>query len=778
MRSKMRNYRLYLNEAWDRTVYNALKSYPNYVYKYGKGDALFNLKYNFHLNDDELLWIIDKCIQKGWMNKGDKEWNIDYLGLNPEVETFTLTEDIDNMKKFYPNIPDDKFQSIVELDPTYKAGSKNAGSYGRWLLALANKNNGNINNVGHIKDLLIRYDSNKKNLKDKDIMKFKSMQEVEDYLNNEDNYNQLTDRQKLRQTQTAVRKSDITKDADLLYEDGEWEVWTPKTYEASCKLGQGTSWCTASTSSDYYYNYYTDYSPLYININKRTGEKYQFHFETSSFMDAEDHAIDVEEFFNKNPNLKNFYIKILKPELDNLKTITFTVSNFANHASNEDISEAFIETFFDSLYGDFYHLDDYFDFDFGSINIQDLDMRSLNDSIREQLKQLGIDVSVDDSEIVKQIKSDVDIEWAFNNAILNGMQRGTIEDAVSDFKIAIQKVFPNGIECNGDVIRVMSDPKTSYSDLLNLYITHDSSYTIEDEYDEKFGRAFSKVFYEPRYGWSGFDEELFRETLEDSLAELIEERKRSNESLFLNHEKLLNESNIGYHYGDLGKADFKHNFGNRSTGGFGTGTYFIGKPVSEIGYKSSYEGRPEHKIDLSKYKLFVPRDYDRAQNLHRGLLWFNNNANQVYVTDFETILDEKSKAINATIDLAYSTNKQDRQRAYKILYKYLSKYENYYDKKELDGATAYDIQDIIRSIYDKLHAEYEEYEDALNSLLSGLSYSVSKDKLAKIIKEVVNDTSDIAPSTLIMQKLGYDGIDTTHIKEMDNFSYGSVVYNL
>ena len=42
----------------------------------------------------------------------------------------------------------------------------------------------------------------------------------------------------------------------------------------------------------------------------------------------------------------------------------------------------------------------------------------------------------------------------------------------------------------------------------------------EDEYAENSGNAFSKIFYEPAYGWSGFDEEVFRETLEDGLANL------------------------------------------------------------------------------------------------------------------------------------------------------------------------------------------------------------------------------------------------------------------
>ena len=52
-----------------------------------------------------------------------------------------LLEDIESMKKYYPNIPDKDFQSLIELDPTYKPGSTTAGNYARWILGLENKGN-------------------------------------------------------------------------------------------------------------------------------------------------------------------------------------------------------------------------------------------------------------------------------------------------------------------------------------------------------------------------------------------------------------------------------------------------------------------------------------------------------------------------------------------------------------------------------------------------------------------------------------------------------------
>jgi hypothetical protein len=89
----------------------------------------------------------------------------------------------------------------------------------------------------------------------------------------------------------------------MFYEDSDWVVYIPETYAASCKLGQGTSWCTASTESSNYYDDYTEDGPLYIIINKKDrNEKYQFHLETDSFMDKDDDAIDLFTFFKEERN--------------------------------------------------------------------------------------------------------------------------------------------------------------------------------------------------------------------------------------------------------------------------------------------------------------------------------------------------------------------------------------------------------------------------------------------------------------------------------------------
>jgi hypothetical protein len=118
--------------------------------------------------------------------------------------------------------------------------------------------------------------------------------------------------------------SDAQKEAkdDIIvqYEDDEWIVITPNSYEASVYWGDGTEWCTAYKDDDYYYKSYSSKGPLYINIDKFNDSiKYQFHFETDSFMDEYDSEIKppIMERINATDGLRDFYKKIVLKDTDN-----------------------------------------------------------------------------------------------------------------------------------------------------------------------------------------------------------------------------------------------------------------------------------------------------------------------------------------------------------------------------------------------------------------------------------------------------------------------------
>lgn len=65
----------------DQTVYTAISRYEDFVYKYGKNSALFELKYKYHLTDEELVYIINRLSKKGLMDEYTKVYNISALGL-------------------------------------------------------------------------------------------------------------------------------------------------------------------------------------------------------------------------------------------------------------------------------------------------------------------------------------------------------------------------------------------------------------------------------------------------------------------------------------------------------------------------------------------------------------------------------------------------------------------------------------------------------------------------------------------------------------------------
>ena len=219
-----------------------------------------------------------------------------------------ITEDIGAVKQHYTDIPDDIFYKLLSLDPTYKDGVDKVGNYSRWLFDMYRKTKQIPNDS--IKDILAEFDRKKPfmDIQNRDINKFKDIHTLETVVNN----TEVSATRKQKENRRAMNRSIIEKDAEYIGTFGNYEIYTPETYAASCKLGQGTTWCTASTSSENYFNSYTKEGPLYIIINKNNPtEKYQIHFQSNSFMDKDDKPVSpitIKDILETSPELYTEFI--------------------------------------------------------------------------------------------------------------------------------------------------------------------------------------------------------------------------------------------------------------------------------------------------------------------------------------------------------------------------------------------------------------------------------------------------------------------------------------
>ena len=448
-----------------------------------------------------------------------------------------LMEDLVDVKKYYPNISQEDFDRIIALDPTFRKEQDKLGTYGKWILSLFQK--GNLKNEGHVKDILTRFDKEKKNLKNKDIMTYKSLEDLDNALNDEESYQDQTDRQKLRKTQDAVRKSDLSKEAEKVYEDSDWEVWIPHTYEASCKLGRGSHWCTASTEDDYYYNYYkNDFGgEYYININKHNpDEKYQFHFESGQFMDASDRSIDLADFLNENQGLKKFYGDKLLPEIKDYitshmdgNTIKLDMRKFSNIydklSYRDSISSDSIE---EILSGDTFYW--FMDAQVSWLDVESYYLDAISEENWQKINQLGAtkeevlddDVDVNDNDVDIDTIRDF-IVRAADEAVAVGSEGEMYNDFDNSLPNGIRRDYDDKFEITDIDAVVTMDNLISLSD--------NSDYAmVEDYLPHLIAKSLAHNFYEPRYGWYGFDEEAFNDRLFELLYEEISSQTSRKEN--------------------------------------------------------------------------------------------------------------------------------------------------------------------------------------------------------------------------------------------------------
>ena len=231
---------------------------------------------------------------------------------------------VDAYSTYYKDIPEDVFQQIV----TVIQGSNDILLPNtKWYLGMYKRNPEEAMNylpdlrTETKKGLLDAYERGILrgivNGKEANLANFKTLQQWGNFVVSLFDNNDLYNRTKGEWSKAV---NDAKNDIEIAYEDDKWIVIIPKSMDASCYWGSGTQWCTATRNEENnQFENYASRGDLYININKQTKEKYQFHLADEQFMDANDEAIEIPvlETIEASNGLIQFYSKLAEGD-DNL----------------------------------------------------------------------------------------------------------------------------------------------------------------------------------------------------------------------------------------------------------------------------------------------------------------------------------------------------------------------------------------------------------------------------------------------------------------------------
>ena len=238
---------------------------------------------------------------------------------NVLLESNILTEDIEAVKKYFPKVPEEKIQTLIELDPTYQGGD-NLGKFGKWILGLYNKGQLKDEDFYKVPQYLTTFKDNLKKIQNKDIMSYKTLPDLAQAIQPYEGQKDVSKKQQVKQL-----KSD---EAEKVLDNSTWLIVHPKTHKADCYYGANTKWCTASKDDDTWFSNYNEKGPLFVLINKKNGKKYQFHFESLSFMDELDRPVSPSDVIN-NQEASEWFIEYCQ---DHLPVI---IENYNEDAYNE-----------------------------------------------------------------------------------------------------------------------------------------------------------------------------------------------------------------------------------------------------------------------------------------------------------------------------------------------------------------------------------------------------------------------------------------------------------
>jgi len=202
---------------------------------------------------------------------------------------FLIEVSIEDLKKQFVDtkkVTEEDFKEVVSV-----TGNKSA--YATWLIKKVADGLVKGEDICKYKDYFNIFDRQKRKYPSQDINQYKTEKDLTTFI---DTSIQLQGEEAEDPSkQKGISKEDKYKQYYIGSVDG-FNVYklpenSPQLYGTSCELGTGTQWCTATGNTRAHFDSYIEQGPLYIFIKPGTNEKYQFHYESNSFMDKNDRNI-------------------------------------------------------------------------------------------------------------------------------------------------------------------------------------------------------------------------------------------------------------------------------------------------------------------------------------------------------------------------------------------------------------------------------------------------------------------------------------------------------
>ena len=179
-----------------------------------------------------------------------------------------------------------------------------------WLARQYAEGQFKLEDISGLRLSLELFRKNLRNIQKKDLNAYKNLGEFYDAVE------PFRDGKEAALSAKELAKQTKLKGAEKIVDKPNFKVISPKTEEAACLYGAGTTWCTAATKSENRFEHYHAKGPLYIIMTKIGGKdrKWQFHVENNEYKQENDQDISKSDIaaLSKMPEYTEFLNMLIK----------------------------------------------------------------------------------------------------------------------------------------------------------------------------------------------------------------------------------------------------------------------------------------------------------------------------------------------------------------------------------------------------------------------------------------------------------------------------------